>query len=391
MNFDEQIIRKGSKSVKWDMAESLFLTKDALPMWVADMDFKAPQVVLDALKERLDHGVFGYAYQDQDTQQAVAGWLKRRHGWTIQTDTILFTPGVVTALSLAVQAFTATGDEVVIQSPVYAPFYQMIEKNGRKVSTNPLKIENDRYMMDFHDLEKKLSRPQAKLMLLCHPHNPSGRAWSSEELKRVGELCVKHGVTVVSDEIHSDLMLYGKPHVPFASLSDDIASITVTCFAPSKTFNLAGLQASAIVIPDEERRTLFTNEMQRIGMGHLNAFGIPAMEAAYRHGDEWLDSLVLYLESNIQIAMDYIDEHLPNIRYMKPDASYLLWIDIRDFQFTEAELKRNLLKKGKVILELGHVYGHEGDGFIRMNLGCPASTVKEGLRRLHQAFTPSTE
>ncbi|MGY0567545.1 MalY/PatB family protein [Bacillus safensis] len=391
MNFDEQIIRKGSKSVKWDQAESLFLTTDALPMWVADMDFKAPQVVLDALKERLDHGVFGYAFQDQDTQQAVAGWLKRRHGWTIQTDAVTFTPGIVTALSFAVQAFTAPHDEVVIQSPVYTPFYQMIERNGRTVSTNPLKIENNRYMMDFDDLEKKLSRPKAKLMFLCHPHNPSGRAWSKEELKRVGDLCVKHGVTVVSDEIHSDLMLYGKQHVPFASLSDDIAHITVTCIAPSKTFNLAGLQASAIIISDEEKRTLFNNEVQRNGLSKLNAFAIPAMEAAYRHGDEWLDALVLYLEGNMKMAMDYIDEYLPNMRYMKPDASYLLWLDIRDYQFSQAELKRNLLKKGKVILELGHVYGHEGDGFIRINLGCPASTVKEGLKRLHQAFTLSAE
>lgn len=391
MNFDEQIIRKGSKSVKWDQAESLFLTTDALPMWVADMDFKAPQVVLDALKERLDHGVFGYAFQDQDTQQAVADWVKRRHGWTIQTDAVTFTPGIVTALSFAVQAFTAPNDEVVIQSPVYTPFYQMIERNGRIVSTNPLKIENNRYMMDFDDLEKKLRRPEAKLMFLCHPHNPSGRAWSKEELKRVGDLCVQYGVTVVSDEIHSDLMLYGQPHVPFASLSDDIANITVTCIAPSKTFNLAGLQASAIIISDEEKRTLFTNEVQRNGLSKLNAFAIPAMEAAYRHGDEWLDSLVLYLENNIKIAMDYIDEYLPSMRYMKPDASYLLWLDIRDYELTQAELKRNLLKKGKVILELGNVYGHEGDGFIRMNLGCPAGTVKEGLKRLHQAFTQSSE
>ncbi|MGN7332609.1 MalY/PatB family protein [Bacillus altitudinis] len=391
MNFDEQIIRKGSKSVKWDQAESLFLTTDALPMWVADMDFKAPQVVLDALKERLDHGVFGYAFQDQDTQQAVADWVKRRHGWTIQTDAVTFTPGIVTALSFAVQAFTAPNDEVVIQSPVYTPFYQMIERNGRIVSTNPLKIENNRYMMDFDDLEKKLRRPEAKLMFLCHPHNPSGRAWSKEELKRVGDLCVQYGVTVVSDEIHSDLMLFGQPHVPFASLSDDIANITVTCIAPSKTFNLAGLQASAIIISDEEKRTLFTNEVQRNGLSKLNAFAIPAMEAAYRHGDEWLDSLVLYLENNMKIAMDYIDEYLPSMRYMKPDASYLLWLDIRDYELTQAELKRNLLKKGKVILELGNVYGHEGDGFIRMNLGCPAGTVKEGLNRLHQAFTQSSE
>ncbi|MFS0655602.1 MalY/PatB family protein [Bacillus sp. 179-C3.3 HS] len=388
MNFDEQFIRKGSKSVKWDLAESLYLTTDALPMWVADMDFKAPQVVLDALKERLDHGIFGYAFQDEETQQAVAGWVKKRHGWSIQTDAVTFTPGVVTALSLAVQAYTDPNDEIIIQSPVYTPFYQMIEKNHRLVLTNPLKIENNRYMMDFDDLEKKLSRPQAKMMFLCHPHNPSGRAWSKEELTRVGELCVKHGVTVVSDEIHSDLMHSGKPHIPFASLSDDIAHITVTCLAPSKTFNLAGLQASAIIIPDEERRTLFTNEMQRNGLGSLNAFAIPAMEAAYRHGDEWLDSLVLYLENNMKMAMAYIDEHLPNMRYMKPDASYLLWLDIRDYEFTQAELKRNLLKKGKVILEYGHVYGHEGDGFIRMNLGCPASTVKEGLKRLHRAFTP---
>ncbi|MGE6629882.1 MalY/PatB family protein [Bacillus sp. NPDC077027] len=391
MNFDEHIIRRGSKSLKWDQAESLFLTKDALPMWVADMDFKAPQVVIDALKERLDHGVFGYSIQDADTQRAVSSWMNRRHDWVVDPEHITFTPGIVNALSMAVQAFTSPQDEVVIQSPVYTPFYHMIERNDRIVSTNPLKIENDRYMIDFDDLEKKLRRPQAKLMFLCHPHNPSGRAWSQDELKKIGELCLQYGVIVVSDEIHSDLMLYGKKHTPFASVSDEVADITVTCVAPSKTFNLAGLQASAIIISDERKRALFTKALQRTGLAKLNTFAIPAIEASYLHGDEWLNALIPYLENNLITTMNFVDEQLPSMRYMKPDASYLLWLDHHNYQLSQADLKRNLLKKGKIILELGHIYGHEGKDFMRMNLGCPLSTVKEGLSRLQKAFTPSSE
>lgn len=386
MIFDQIEKRYGSQSVKWDLTKELFGSDDALPMWVADMDFKAPDEVIDALKIRLEHGIFGYSSPTFKTKEAVAGWLSKRHNWEIQHDSLVFSPGIVTALSMAVQAYTEPGDQVAILVPVYTPFHNVVKSNRRKLITSSLVEVNGRYEINFAELEELLKQPETKLFIFCHPHNPSGRAWTEEELAKIGNLCLKHQVMVVSDEIHSDLMLYKKRHVPFASLSPESADQTITCVAPSKTFNLAGLQASAILIPNEEKRKLFTETIQKNGFYTLNSFAIPAMEAAYLSGESWLEELLPYLEKNIEFVKNCLEKSLPEVKVMIPDASYLLWIDCRALELTDKELKHQLIHKGKLILEPGDKYGAGGEGFVRMNIGCPLSTVKDGISRFISTF-----
>ncbi|MGN9866383.1 MalY/PatB family protein [Bacillus swezeyi] len=387
MDFNTKHNRLGTQSVKWDLTQELFGVNDALPMWVADMDFRAPQAVIDALQQRLEHGVFGYTSANAKTKEAVVSWLSRRHGWESEPSFIIFSPGIVTALGTAVQAFTEPGDKVIVQPPVYPPFFDMVTKNGRTVLHNPLIEKDGRYEMDFHDLEKKLSEPDVKLFILCNPHNPSGRSWTKEELTKLGELCLGHGVTVVSDEIHSDLMLNGRKHTPFASISPEFAELSITCIAPSKTFNLAGLQASAILIPDRAKRTAFTQVMQRQGLHSLNTFAVAAIEAAYSKGEPWLDHLISYIEHNMEEVRRFLEKELPDVQMMKPDASYLAWLDCRALGLSDQEIKHKLIHKGKLILEAGPKYGPGGEGFVRMNVGCSLSVVKDGLIRLKTAFS----
>ncbi|WP_307892368.1 MalY/PatB family protein [Bacillus swezeyi] len=387
MDFNTKHNRLGTQSVKWDLTQELFGVNDALPMWVADMDFRAPQAVIDALQQRLEHGVFGYTSANAKTKEAVVSWLSRRHGWESEPSSIIFSPGIVTALGTAVQAFTEPGDKVIVQPPVYPPFFDMVTKNGRTVLHNPLIEKDGRYEMDFRDLEKKLSEPDVKLFILCNPHNPSGRSWTKEELTKLGELCLDHGVTVVSDEIHSDLMLNGRQHTPFASISPEFAELSITCIAPSKTFNLAGLQASAILIPDQAKRAAFTQVMQRQGLHSLNTFAVAAIEAAYSKGEPWLDHLISYIEHNMEEVRRFLEKELPDVQMMKPDASYLAWLDCRALGLSDQEIKRKLIHKGKLILESGPKYGPGGEGFVRMNVGCSLSVVKDGLIRLKTAFS----
>ncbi|MCY8517464.1 MalY/PatB family protein [Bacillus atrophaeus] len=386
MNFDYKENRIGTQSVKWDKAEALFGTSDALPMWVADMDFRAPEAVTDALKERLDHGIFGYTTTDAKTKEAVCTWQSKRHNWQVDPASITFSPGIVTALSMAVQAFTEPNDQVVVQSPVYTPFFHMVEKNERRILHNLLDEENGRYFINFEDLEAKLSESSVKMFILCNPHNPSGRAWSRDDLIKIGEMCLRHDVLVVSDEIHSDLMLYGNKHTPFASLSEEFARISLTCTAPSKTFNIAGLQASAVIIPDSYKRARFTATLQRQGISNLNAFAVTAIEAAYLKGGPWLDELIPYLEKNIDAVQSFLQDELPAVKMMKPDASYLIWLDFRACGLSDAELNQRMLKQGKIILEPGAKYGAGGEGFMRINVGCSLADVKEGLRRIKNAL-----
>ncbi|MDA7028073.1 pyridoxal phosphate-dependent aminotransferase [Bacillus sp. CLL-7-23] len=387
MNFNTTHKRLGTQSVKWDLTNELFGVKDALPMWVADMDFRAPQEVIDALFERLEHGVFGYTSTSMKTKEAVVRWLSKRHGWEIEPSFITFSPGVVTALAIAVQAFTEPGDQVIVQPPVYPPFFEMVKKNGRSLLHNPLIETGDRYEMDFADLEKKLKDHDVKLFILCNPHNPSGRSWTKEELIKLGELCLQHQVTVISDEIHSDLMLDGLKHTPFASLSQELSELSITCIAPSKTFNLAGLQASAIIIPDQAKRTAFTKVLERLGLTSLNTFAVTAIEAAYTKGELWLDQLILYIENNMNEVRRFLESELPEIKIFNPDASYLLWLDCRALGLSDQEMKRKLLHQGKLILEPGPKYGPGGEGFVRMNVACPLSVVKDGLNRLKMALS----
>ncbi|RSD27553.1 MalY/PatB family protein [Mesobacillus subterraneus] len=386
IDFDKVVDRNKSHSVKWDATEKVFGTGDVLPMWVADMDFQPPQAVIDALRERIDHGVFGYTFVPLSVTEAIQDWMKRRHNCEFKASSIVFSEGVVPSISTAIRAFTEKGDKVLVHSPVYTPFFNMVKDNERTLVTSRLIYENERFEIDFENFEAKLQEG-VKMFILCNPHNPGGRVWTKEELEKIGDLCLKHDCLIVSDEIHSDLVFEPNVHIPIASINEKFREITVTFVAPSKTFNLAGLQSSAALIPNKELKTKFKRIQQEQGFFTLNTFGIAGIEAAYRHGEEWLDQLLAYLAENMQIATDYISEHLPALKPMKADATYLLWIDCRGLGLNDEEIKDKLLYKGKLGLEPGTKYGEGGEGFVRMNLACPRETLNEGLERLKRAFS----
>ncbi|WP_321212218.1 MalY/PatB family protein [Pseudalkalibacillus hwajinpoensis] len=384
--FDERINRYGTHSVKWDHTDAIYEKENLLPMWVADMDFRAPQAVIDALTKRSQHGIFGYSMPTEDTKSAIQKWLDRRHKWSIQQDWIVFTPGVVLALSAAVNVYTKKGEKVVIQSPVYYPFRDMVEKNERHVVDNPLRLEKDKYVMDYDHLEQTLKDPEVTMLLLCNPHNPVGRVWTRNELLKLAELCTRHNVLIVSDDIHFDLILKENKHTLISTLSDDIASNTITCIAPSKTFNLAGMQLSTIIIPDSEKREQFNEYMGKLGLFAPSPFGITAIEAAYTHGEEWLEQLITYLEGNLDYLKSFIAERLPEIEVIEPEGTYLVWLDFRKLSMSHEELERLIQEDAKLALDEGYIFGEGGKGFERMNIACPRSILKEGLERLEQAL-----
>lgn len=384
-NFDEKANRLQTASVKWEMTEKLFGAKDLLPMFVADMDFRSPQAITEAMSHRAEHGIFGYTFIPDTTNEAIQHWLHKRHHWQITSESILYSNSVVETISTAIQTFTKPGDRVLLQSPVYTPFFDMIEKNERIVANSPLQLTDGRYQIDFDHFEQELKNG-CQLFLLCNPHNPGGRVWGKEELQKLGELCTQYNCLIVADEIHSDLVYKNHKHFPIASLSEEFAAQTITCISPSKTFNLAGLQASAVVIENEQLREQFINTQRRHGFFSLNTFGITAMEAAYQHGEAWLEELIDYLEENKQYAMRYIAENLPQITCMDPDGTYLLWIDCRKLGLSDDEIKQHLIEKGKLALEPGPKYGLGGEGFVRLNFACPREMLKEGLGRLKKAL-----
>ena len=384
--FDERINRFDTHSVKWDHTEAIFEKEDLLPMWVADMDFRAPQPVIDALTTRIQHGIFGYSMPTENTKSAIQGWLNRRHHWSIQQDWIVFTPGVVPALSAAVNTYTEKGDKVVIQSPVYYPFRDMVEKSEREVVDNPLVRRNGKYEMDFNDLETKIADPEVKMLLLCNPHNPVGRVWKKEELMKLAELCLANHVLIVSDDIHFDLIFKGYEHTLISSLSNEIAANTITCIAPSKTFNLAGMQLSTIIIPDEEKREKFNAYMGKLGLFAPSPFGITAVEAAYNHGEEWLDDLMDYLQENLSYLTTFINERLPQIDVIEPEGTYLVWLDFTKLNMSHEELEQFVQGEARLALDEGYIFGEGGKGFERINIACPQSVLQEGLERLEKAI-----
>jgi cystathionine beta-lyase len=383
-SFDDFIERRNTYSVKWDETERIFGVKDVLPMWVADMDFKAPAEVLEALVKRVEHGVFGYTSIPASLKQAVCDWMAGKHEWQIDSKWLSFSIGVVPALATSIQAFTSPGDKVIVQTPVYYPFFQLVEKNNRELVLNPLQLTNGKYEMDFADLKEKIKG--AKLLLLCNPHNPGGRVWSKEELTKLGELCLEHNVIVVSDEIHSDLVFSGSRHTPFASISEEFAQNSVTCIAPTKTFNLAGLQSAISIIPNRTLKKQFDNVQQRQGFFTLNTFAVIGTEAAYRHGEQWLNRLLKYIEENVEFTCSFIEKHLPKLKVMKPEATYLVWMDCRKLQKSDLELKQLLLQKGRIAVEPGNKFGEDGSGFIRLNVACTRETLQEALKRLATAL-----
>lgn len=386
MDFNEEINRKGTGSVKWDMMEEFAKPKDILPLWVADMDFKAPDGVLKAMSERVEHGVFGYTIPTESYYDAVVNWMDRRHGWKIKKEWIIITPGIVAAINFIIQEFTEKEDGVLIQRPVYPPFTNAIVKNGRKLVNSPLVLKGNHYEIDFKDFESKITLNQVKLFILCNPHNPVGRVWTNEELKKMGDICLQHNVLMIVDEIHHDLVFKNKKHIPFATLGKEYANNCIICTAPSKTFNLAGLQLSNIIVENQEILERLNSYLESISLTMSNIFGIIACEAAYNTGEAWLEELINYLEANKRYAQKFIAEKIPIINVIDSEATYLIWVDFRNLGLKQEELEAFLLLEAKLWLNDGYVYGDEGSGFERINIGCPRSTLENGLKQLEEAL-----
>lgn len=387
-NFDEIIDRKGTNSAKWskELLEQRFGDGELLPLWIADMDFKCPKPVVDALVERAKHGIYGYSERTSPYYQSIINWNKRRNNWEIKKEWILFTPGIVSALNLLVQTFSFPGDKVIIQNPVYHPFNAAILNNGRHIQYNPLKHENGRYTMDYKDLEEKAKDPRVKIFILCSPHNPVGRVWTKEELTKLGEICIKNNIIVISDEIHSDLILKGYRYTPFATISEEFAQHSVTCTAPSKTFNLAGLQTSSIIIPNERLRADFSQPLESNHITNPNAFGIVALRTAYNEGEEWLEQVLEYLNKNACFIEKFVEEKMPEVKYTKPEGTYLAWLDFAAIGKDEKELEIIIQKKAKVALDEGYIFGKGGERFERINFACPQSILEKALDRIEKAI-----
>ena len=384
-NFDEVINRKGSISSKWDNVGPRVGNPDALPMWVADMDFRCPQPVIDAVKEKAEYGIYGYPYLIPEFKTATQIWM-RRHGWEVASEDILFAASVIPAMFNAVQAYTEPGEKVIIQRPVYYPFTSAIEDNGRIVANNALIETETGYELDFDNLEKLAADPQTHLMLLCNPHNPVCKVFSKEELQRIGEICVRNQVVIFSDEIHSDFIYTGYRHIPLASLSEEVANVTVTAVAPSKTFNLAGMRSAAVIIHNPQLRTRMAEVFNRNRSAMVPLFGLVTYIAAYEHGDEYVEQLVEYLEGNIAYLDSYLKENMPKVRLTPPQGTYLMWLDFRKLGMTKERLDDFCVNQALVAMDKGHWFGAEGEGFMRMNIACPRATLEQGLSQLKEQY-----
>jgi len=380
-NFDKIIDRQGTSCVKYDLRKEVFGTEELLPMWVADMDFQSPPVVIEAATRLCEHGVFGYTFRSESSKEAFIRWVAKRHNWDVKIEWITSSPGIVAALPIAIRAFTEKGDKVLIQTPVYPPFHSIVKEQRRELLCSPLNLKNGQYHVDWDDFEAKL-KSGVKLFILCNSHNPLGRAWSRDELKQMGDLCCKYGVKIFSDEIHSDLVLFGNKHTVLASVSEEIAQITITGMAPSKTFNIAGMLNSVIVSSSRELLGAFNKELTSLHLDLGNIFGHITMEAAYKGGEDWLNHLIKYLEGNVNYVYDFLNKELPTVKMVKPQSSFLLWLDFRDTGYTHDEVTERLIKVAKLGFNDGAQFGTEGIGFRRMNIGAPLSVVKEGMERL---------
>ena len=386
INFDEIINRKSTSCLKYDFAAERGYPKDILPFWVADMDFRAPVPVIDALKTRADHGIFGYTQIKDDYFNVLQNWFRTRHDWEIERSDLVITPGVVFAVATAIRAFTRHGDAVLIQQPVYYPFANMIRQNERVIVDNPLHLIEGRYMIDFEDFEEKIVEHGVKLFILCSPHNPVGRVWTRAELEQIAAICLRHDVIVVADEIHEEFVRPGFRHIPFASLSEEAAAITVTCTSPSKTFNLAGLQISNIFIRNEDLRSRFKKELSATGYDEPNTLGLAGAKAAYEHGAAWLSELLAYVEENYARTKKFLAEHLPKVKIIEPEGTYLLWLDFRACGLSDEDLNGKIIREAHLWLDDGPIFGAGGSGFQRINIACPWATLETGLRNLANAF-----
>lgn len=381
-NFDEITQRSGSNSYKWDTATD----NDVLPMWVADMDFRTAPVIVDALAKRVQHGIFGYTKVPQAYYEATISWFKRRHEFCIRKEWILFTSGVVPALSAVIKALTVPGDKVLVQTPVYNCFFSSIRNDECGMVASKLLYKNNVYSIDFDDLEDKAADPKVKLMLLCNPHNPVGRVWTKEELTTIGEICLRNNVIVVSDEIHCDLVYDGHTHIPFASVSDEFLQNSVTCIAPSKTFNLAGIQVANIIAADGEIKKRIDKALNVNEVCEINCFAVEALIAAYNEGDDWLDELKIYLYDNYRLLSNFFQKYLPNMPVLPLEATYLVWVDCSALGVTSKEIVDELLTKEKLWLNEGTMYGEAGEGFIRINIATQRDRLINGLEKIRNLF-----
>lgn len=383
-DFDEVIDRVHSASQKWDELQNRFGVSDVIPMWVADMDFQSPLPVIQALTKQVEHGVYGYTIRPDSYFEAIIDWMQRRHHWSIDREWIAHTPGILPAIAVIINSFTQPGDKIIIQPPVYHPFSRIIKSLGRQAVNNPLKLENGRYTMDFADLEAKIDS-SVKILVLCNPHNPVGRVWSREELEMLGHICMKNKILVISDEIHCDLVYKGHTHEPFASISKEFADHSFTCIAPSKTFNIAGLQTSSIIIPNDRLRDVCNESINSLSIGSPNVFGMIATEIAYRSGEEWLEQVIDYLQGNLDFTVRYFHENIPQMKVIQPEGTYLVWLDCRELGLAIDELDTFMLTKARVAMNEGYSFGEGGAGFMRMNIACPRSILASSLRQIEDA------
>ncbi|ALR18594.1 MalY/PatB family protein [Vibrio natriegens] len=377
-NFDQIVERKGSGSVKWDSMGN----SSILPMWVADMDFRTAEPIVSALKQRVEHGVFGYTKVPDAYYAAVINWFGKRHNFHVQREWIQYTSGVVPALSAILKALTNPGDGAIVQTPAYNCFFSSIRNMDCHLVENPLVNRDGYYEMDFDDLERKASRSDVKVLILCNPHNPVGRAWTQEELTRLGEICFRHGVKVISDEIHCDLTFPGVQHQPFAALGDEFLANTVTTNSPSKSFNIAGLQIANIITADKQLRDKIDRVLNIHEVCDVNPFGVSALMAAYNESEAWLYALREYLHQNYLVVVEFINQHLPRLSVVQQEATYLAWIDCRQLDLPSAEIGEKLITEGALMLNQGAVYGTQGEGYIRLNMACPRAQLLDGLQRM---------
>ena len=383
-NFDEIIPRKNSDCLKYDKLQEMFGTDDALSMWIADMDFRTPPFVIEALRRRLDHEVLGYTFCSPQWKPAIQNWVSRHYGWDVKEEEIGFVGGIVPAISFAVQCFTAPNDKILIQPPVYHPYHHVVKDLGRTLVYNPLRLVNGQFEIDFEDLERKIAG--CKLFLLCNPHNPGGRVWNADELVRIADICAKNDVIVISDEIHCDMALTGYKHTVFATVSEDAAQNSVTLMAASKTFNIAGLKSSYHIIQNEALRKQYSEYLTRSELDTAHLFATTAVAVAYNEGDEWLAQMLQYVEENIAFLDKYLKENMPKISFIRPQASYLVFLDARELGMPQERLVEFFLKEAKVAMNDGTMFGQEGAGFMRMNLGCPRATLQQALEQIKAAY-----
>jgi len=384
-DFDKLIIRQGTNSLKWDMIAEKYKDDHLLPMWVADMDFEIAPEIAAAVKKRAEHMTYGYTYPSDSFYESIINWNKKRNNYEIKREWLNVSIGVVPSMKAAILGFTETGDKILINTPVYPPFHHAITAAKRELVTSPLIFDGEKYNIDFNDFENKI-KTGVKLYLLSNPHNPVGRVWTKEELKRIVDICYENNVKIFSDEIHSDIVFAQSKHVVINTVSEKAKNISIVCAAPSKTFNIAGLSTSYVIVENEVVRKQMWDALSGMGINSVNLFGLTACEAAYVYGEKWLDEMLEYIDGNVDFVCNYIHENVPLIKAHKPQSTYLMWLDFRKYNMTQTDLMDKLISKAHVVLNDGADFGEDGEGFVRLNIGCPRSMIKQCLEQIAEAF-----